>query len=78
MGKGTNENQSGVKRKVVYFNLEDEDELELFEKAIKKKNFSKWVKKHLQNDGAQSSIVEQTKAIEEKKIEKSDIDDMML
>lgn len=42
MGETTNS-----KIKPVYFNLDDEDELELYEKACQMKNFSRWVKKQL-------------------------------
>ncbi|HEY8889435.1 MAG TPA: hypothetical protein VIM70_04220 [Clostridium sp.] len=77
MGKNTVESQSRVKRKGVYFNLDDEDELKLFEQADKIKNFSKWVKKHLHNDGVKNYSA--TERDVEKKIRvKDDIDDMML
>ena len=49
--KSTGELTGRVKRKGVYFNLDDEDELLLYEKANEIRNFSKWVKKQLINDG---------------------------
>ena len=76
-----------VKRKGVYFNLDDEDELLLYEKANEIRNFSKWVKKQLINDGvvikeSKESIKEdfliQTKVVERKRIEKDELDDMMI
>ena len=76
-----------VKRKGVYFNLDDEDELLLYKKANEIKNFSKWVKKQLVNDGIvvkelSEGIKEegliQTKAIERKRMEKDELEDMML
>jgi len=39
--------KSNCKIKPVYFNLDDEDEKELYEKASKIKNFSRWVKKQI-------------------------------
>lgn len=41
--------------KPVYFNLDDEDELELYRKACKM-NFSKWVKKQLVNQNNKVGI----------------------
>ena len=79
MGQGKCETENRIKRKVAYFNLDDEEELLLFEKAVKMKNFSKWVKKHLRNEGVEcikEIIIEQPKI--EKKVEKDDIDDMMI
>jgi len=76
-----------VKRKGVYFNLDDEDELLLYKKANEIKNFSRWVKKCLINDGIvikelSEGIKEegliQTKAIERKRMEKDELEDMML
>jgi len=74
-----------VKRKGVYFNLDDEDELLLYKKANEIKNFSKWVKKQLINDGVvkevkegiKESVVEHIK-IERKRIEKDELEDIML
>ena len=76
-----------VKRKGVFFNLDDEDELLLYEKANEIRNFSKWVKKQLINDGvvtkeSKESIKEdfliQTKVVERKRMEKDELEDMML
>jgi hypothetical protein len=52
MGQTTN---SKIKPKIrsVYFNLDDEDELRLYEKAGKI-NFSKWVKKQLSGNTNQT------------------------
>jgi len=84
MGKSAGELNGRVKRKGVYFNLDDEDELLLFKKANEIKNFSKWVKKCLINDGVG---IKEVKVIKEgslvndkakKRIEKDDIDDMMM
>lgn len=47
MGETTN-GKVNSKTKPVYFNLDDEDELELYKKACQM-NFSKWVKKQLIN-----------------------------
>ena len=72
-----------VKRKGVYFNLDDEDELLLYEKANEIRNFSKWVKKCLVNDGVvvkegiKETVVEHIK-VERKRIEKDELDDMMI
>jgi len=87
MGKSIGELTGRVKRKGVYFNLDDEDELLLYEKANEIRNFSKWVKKQLINDGvvikeSKESIKEdfliQTKVVERKRIEKDELDDMMI
>ena len=88
MGKSIGELTGRVKRKGVYFNLDDKDELLLYEKANEIKNFSKWVKKQLINDGVvvvkeiKEGIKEdgliQTKAIERKRIEKDELDDIMI
>ena len=76
-----------VKRKGVYFNLDDEDELLLYKKANEIKNFSKWVKKQLVNDGIvvkelsegiKEDVLIQTKAVERKRTEKDELEDMML
>jgi len=77
MGKITVESQIRVKRKGVYFNLDDEDELKLFEQADKIKNFSKWVKRHLHNDGVKNIAVSEGEIVRKIKT-KDDIDDMML
>jgi len=72
-----------VKRKGVYFNLDDEDELLLYKKANEIKNFSKWVKKQLINDGVvvkegiKETVVEHIK-VERKRIEKDELEDIML
>jgi len=72
-----------VKRKGVYFNLDDEDELLLYKKANEIKNFSKWVKKQLINDGVvikegiKDTVVEHIK-VERKRTEKDELEDMML
>lgn len=78
MGQGKLESESRVKRKVVYFNLEDEEELLLFEKATNMKNFSKWVKKHLRDDGIREVTIEQPKIERKIKVEKDDFDDIMM
>ena len=80
MGKSNGELTGRVKRKGVYFNLDDEDELLLYEKANKIKNFSKWVKKCLINDGIKDVVMEHTKLEERvvRKVEKDDLDDMMI
>ena len=81
MHQGEHESKSRVRRKVVYFNLEDEDELILFEKATKMNNFSKWVKKCLINDGKnviKEPIVEQPKIERKTRIEKDDFEDIMM
>ena len=87
MGKSTGELTGRVKRKGVYFNLDDEDELLLYEKANEIRNFSKWVKKQLVNDGIvvkeikeriNEDISIQTKVAERKRIEKDELDDMMI
>jgi len=83
MGKSTGELTGRVKRKGVYFNLDDEDELLLYEKANEIRNFSKWVKKQLINDGVvvkegiKETVVEHIK-VERRKIEKDELDDMMI
>ena len=83
MGKSAGELTGRVKRKGVYFNLDDEDELLLYEKANEIRNFSKWVKKQLINDGVivkegiKETVVEHIKA-ERKRIEKDELDDMMI
>ena len=83
MGKSTGELTGRVKRKGVYFNLDDEDELLLYEKANEIRNFSKWVKKQLINDGVivkegiKETVVEHIKA-ERKRIEKDELEDIML
>ena len=87
MGKSVGELTGRVKRKGVYFNLDDEDELLLYQKANEIKNFSKWVKKQLINDGVvvvkeirgikEDGLI-QTKAIERKRIEKDELEDIML
>ena len=83
MGKSTGELTGRVKRKGVYFNLDDEDELFLYEKANEIRNFSKWVKKQLINDGVivkegiKETVVEHIKA-ERKRIEKDELEDIML
>ena len=72
-----------VKRKGVYFNLDDEDELLLYEKANEIRNFSKWVKKQLINDGVvikegiKETVIEHIK-VERKRIEKDELEDIML
>ena len=81
VGKSTGELTGRVKRKGVYFNLDDEDELLLYKKANEIKNFSKWIKKQLINDGIKDSIsgkdkVEQNRV--KRKVEKDDLDDIML
>ena len=81
MHQGEHESKSRVRRKVVYFNLEDEDELILFEKATKMNNFSKQVKKCLINDGKnviKEPIVEKTKIERKTRIEKDDFEDIMM
>ena len=87
MGKSTGELTGRVKRKGVYFNLDDEDELLLYKKANEIKNFSKWVKKQLINDGIlvkelsegiKEDVLIQTKAVERKRTEKDELEDMML
>ena len=79
MGKSTGELTGRVKRKGVYFNLDDEDELLLYEKANKIKNFSKWVKKCLINDGIKDVIMVENKIERvERKVEKDDLEDMMI
>jgi len=81
MGKSVGELTGRVKRKGVYFNLDDEDELLLYEKANEIKNFSKWIKKQLSNDEIKDVVVEQDKLVEkrvERKVEKDDLDDIML
>lgn len=86
MGKSVGELTGRVKRKGVYFNLDDEDELLLYKKANEIKNFSKWVKKQLINDGVmikeakegiKETVVEHIK-VERKRIEKDELEDMML
>jgi len=83
MGKSAGELTGRVKRKGVYFNLDDEDELLLYEKANEIRNFSKWVKKQLINDGVivkegiKETVVEHIKA-ERKRIEKDELEDIML
>ena len=83
MGKSTGELTGRVKRKGVYFNLDDEDKLLLYEKANEIRNFSKWVKKQLINDGVvvkegiKETVVEHIK-VERRKIEKDELDDMMI
>ena len=42
-----NKQSENVKRKAIYFNLDDEDEALLFERANEIKNFSKWIKKQI-------------------------------
>jgi len=87
MGKSTGELTGRVKRKGVYFNLDDEDELLLYKKANEIRNFSKWVKKQLINDGSvikeskeriNEDVLIQTKIVERKRIEKDELDDMMI
>ena len=87
MGKSVGELTGRVKRKGVYFNLDDEDELLLYKKANEIKNFSKWVKKQLINDGIlvkelsegiKEDVLIQTKAVERKRTEKDELEDMML
>ena len=87
MGKSVGELTGRVKRKGVYFNLDDEDELLLYKKANEIKNFSKWVKKQLINDGSgvkeskeriNEDVLIQTKIVERKRIEKDELDDMMI
>jgi len=87
MGKSTGELTGRVKRKGVYFNLDDEDELLLYEKANEIRNFSKWVKKQLINDGVvvketkegiKEDVLIQTKVVERKRAEKDELDDMMI
>jgi len=79
VGKSTGELTGRVKRKGVYFNLDDEDELLLYEKANKIKNFSKWVKKCLINDGIKDVIMVENKIERvERKVEKDDLEDMMI
>ena len=84
--KSTGELTGRVKRKGVYFNLDDEDELLLYQKANEIKNFSKWVKKQLINDGVviketkegiKEVVVEHIK-VERKRIEKDELDDIMI
>jgi len=83
MGKSTGELTGRVKRKGVYFNLDDEDELLLYEKANEIRNFSKWVKKQLVNDGVvvkegiKETVVEHIK-VERRRVEKDELDDMMI
>jgi len=86
MGKSVGELTGRVKRKGVYFNLDDEDELLLYQKANEIKNFSKWVKKQLINDGVviketkegiKEVVVEHIK-VERKRIEKDELDDIMI
>jgi len=83
MGKSIGELTGRVKRKGVYFNLDDEDELLLYEKANEIRNFSKWVKKQLVNDGVvvkegiKETVVEHIK-VERKRVEKDELDDMMI
>ena len=83
MGKSIGELTGRVKRKGVYFNLDDEDELLLYEKANEIRNFSKWVKKCLVNDGVvvkegiKETVVEHIK-VERKRVEKDELDDMMI
>jgi len=88
--KSTGELTGRVKRKGVYFNLDDEDELLLYEKANEIRNFSKWVKKQLVNDGfgikeikepkerINENVLIQTKVIERKRAEKDELDDIMI
>jgi len=87
MGKSTGELTGRVKRKGVYFNLDDEDELLLYKKANEIRNFSKWVKKCLINDGSvikeskeriKEDVLIQNKVVERKRIEKDELDDMMI
>ena len=87
MGKSAGELTGRVKRKGVYFNLDDEDELLLYEKANEIRNFSKWVKKQLINDGVvvketkegiKEDVLIQTKVVERKRAEKDELDDMMI
>jgi len=87
MGKSVGELTGRVKRKGVYFNLDDEDELLLYQKANELRNFSKWVKKQLINDGSvikeskeriNDDVLIQTKVVERKRIEKDELDDMMI
>ena len=86
MGKSVGELTGRVKRKGVYFNLDDEDELLLYKKANEIRNFSKWVKKQLINDGVviketkegiKEVVVEHIK-VERKRIEKDELDDIMI
>jgi len=87
MGKSIGELTGRVKRKGVYFNLDDEDELLLYQKANEIRNFSKWVKKQLINDGViikevkegiKEEFLVQNKVVERKRIEKDELEDMML
>jgi len=83
MGKSVGELTGRVKRKGVYFNLDDEDELLLYKKANEIRNFSKWVKKQLINDGVvikegiKETVVEHIK-VERRRIEKDELEDIML
>lgn len=67
MGETTN-SKINSKTKPVYFNLDDEDELELYKKACGM-NFSKWVKKQLNKNNR--GVIRDTKDTE---VEKVDID----
>ena len=87
MGKSTGELTGRVKRKGVYFNLDDEDELLLYKKANEIRNFSKWVKKQLINDGTvvkeskeriNENVLIQTRIVERKRVEKDELDDIMI
>jgi len=85
--KSTGELTGRVKRKGVYFNLDDEDELLLYKKANEIRNFSKWVKKQLINDGTvvkeskeriNENVLIQTRIVERKRVEKDELDDIMI
>jgi hypothetical protein len=63
------------KIKPVYFNLDDEDELKLYEEACKIKNFSKWVKKQI---SIKEKTIEQDRKEIRVEIQNQEIDSMMI
>lgn len=68
--------KTNSKIRSVYFNLDDEDELRLYEKAGKM-NFSKWVKKQL--NGNTNQTKERIEIRDDKiEIENIEMDSMML
>ena len=67
MGETTN-SKINSKTKPVYFNLDDEDELELYKKACGM-NFSKWVKKQLnKNQNNKMAIRDDKNNVEVEKV----------
>lgn len=85
MGETASSKINNTKNKQVYFNLDDEDELELYKKACKM-NFSKWVKKQLARDSKvinrnnRNIVGEERVDIDREivKIQNEEIDSMMI